>query len=102
MTLQDLTPIFHTIDADIWEVAKYLIFCFLGVIIWLAKRMVDSNERLADSVKDLRTDITIMKNNSDSTNEQLKNISGELKDVNHILTTHEQRLLHIERKIKIS
>lgn len=102
MVAQDLTPAIHAIDADIWEVAKYLLLCFAGVLIWQANRLVTSNEKLADSVKDLRSDITIMKNNSDNTSKQLDRIGDELKDVNNILNTHEQRLLHIERKIKIS
>ena len=100
--MEQITPDFHTVDADIWNVIKYLLVLFIGVLIWQAQRLVGTQDKMANSLNDLAKDIAVMKSNSDNTKEQLHRIVGDLDEVSEKIKDHEARIIHIERKVKVS
>lgn len=91
MILQSLDPNnFHTIDADLWAIIKYLFVVIGGFLVYYAKG-------IQTDIQSMKTDIALMKLNSDNTQHKLGNIEEELKDVGRKLDDHEKRIIRLEK-----
>jgi FtsZ-interacting cell division protein ZipA len=102
MILEQITPDFHVVSADIWEIAKYLIIVLMALLGWLLKGMWQSIKELLAAFQTAAVDIAVMKSNSDNTKTQLIRIVKDLDGVSETVKDHETRIIHIERKIKVS
>ena len=91
-----------TIDSTIWEVAKYFLVLFLGLLLCLGGELVKIIKDIQKSIGQMALDIQKMKDNSDNTQLQLQHISKEIDHLSGKIQEHEGRFLRIERQIKVS
>lgn len=95
-------PHLITIDEFMWKTAIYLLIMFFGITGYFIKRMVASNEKIADSVIELAKDVAAMKANSDNTKEQLHKIVDDVDEIREKTISHEKRIYQLERERKVS
>ena len=91
-----------TIDSTVWEVAKYFLVLFVGLMLWLGSELVKIIKDIQKSIGQMALDIQRMKDNSDNTQLQLQHISKEIDHLSTKIHDHEGRFLRIERQIKVS
>lgn len=91
MMLQTLDPSnFHTIDADLWGIIKYLFVVIAGFLVYYAKG-------IASDIQQMKLDIALMKQNSDATQDKLRGIALDIEKMSDQLQEHDKRLLRLER-----
>lgn len=91
MILQSLDPNnFHTIDADLWAIIKYLFVVIGGFLVYYAKG-------IQTDIQSMKVDIALMKANSDNTQRELKDIKEDVQEVMKKLDDHEKRIIRLEK-----
>ena len=92
MMLQQLSPTdFHTIDADLWGIIKYIFVVIAGFLVYYAKV-------IASDIQTMKVDIALMKQNSDATQDKLKGIARDIDVISEQLKDHDKRLIYLEKE----
>jgi len=90
--LQQLSPTdFHTIDADLWGIIKYIFVVIAGFLVYYAKV-------IASDIQTMKVDIALMKQNSDATQDKLKGIARDIDVISEQLKDHDKRLIYLEKE----